>query len=573
MHYAAPYHTLLVLIFLRNRDMKPQNVLIGSNGRIKLCDFGFARAMSTNTIVLTSIKGTPLYMSPELVKEQPYDATSDLWSLGVILFELYVGQPPFYTNSIYSLINHIVKDPVKYPQDISREFKSFLQGLLQKNPSRRLTWPHLLDHPFVKETEADRDHSRQEKTHYASCGGQGGPRVRLESIMGAANDKESMFSTMSIKHNPSGTFSANGQGAGNNHNKLPHAQASIRSAAKLREEKAVYNEFGAKKKAEIESEKRLQKRRTDMIEEDTLRRKAARDLEVELNNSRSQTSNNNVSLNHSVQTHLEGNEDERGRERDREDEIAHSVSTTSNSSPRVNNASGTSGPYEEDYTASSSDFEKDIEAVIEEDENRDRNRDGSGSGEEGDKIEDFSFIKAGSSSASQKQLNDTSYSQDYTVEVDDEDEEYDNYESHPTQTVLQDIIENKQSTYNREIEVETIESKESKIFAADSLYWQKILSFVNRQDGRTLSSEGFYDILSSDEFSSKFVKLCDQVLLTDRGSKDALVLLASTKVSSAFKIAMVICRGAVTRATTATTSTTTVITSDKYKEKDKDNNK
>jgi serine/threonine protein kinase len=50
--------------------MKPQNVLIGSSGRIKLCDFGFARAMSSNTIVLTSIKGTPLYMSPELVKEQ-----------------------------------------------------------------------------------------------------------------------------------------------------------------------------------------------------------------------------------------------------------------------------------------------------------------------------------------------------------------------------------------------------------------------------------------------------------------------------------------------------------------------
>ena len=380
----STHYSILVLIFLNDRDMKPQNVLIGSNGRIKLCDFGFARAMSTNTIVLTSIKGTPLYMSPELVKEQPYDATSDLWSLGVILFELYVGQPPFYTNSIYSLINHIVKDPVKYPQDISREFKSFLQGLLQKNPSRRLTWPHLLDHPFVKETEADRDHSRQEKTHYASCGGQGGPRVRLESIMGAANDKESMFSTMSIKHNPSGTFSANGQGqnAGINHNKLPHAQASIRSAAKLREERAVYNEFGAKKKAEIESEKRLQKRRTDMIEEETLRRKAARDMENEVNNSRSQTSNdkNNVSLNHSVQTHLEGNEDERGRERERdgEDEIAHSVSTTSNSSPRVNNASGTSGPYEEDYTASSSDFEQDIEAVLEDDETRNRSKDGNG---------------------------------------------------------------------------------------------------------------------------------------------------------------------------------------------------
>lgn len=54
-----------------HRDMKPQNILIGARGKVKLCDFGFARAMSTRTLVLTSIKGTPLYMSPELVKEQP----------------------------------------------------------------------------------------------------------------------------------------------------------------------------------------------------------------------------------------------------------------------------------------------------------------------------------------------------------------------------------------------------------------------------------------------------------------------------------------------------------------------
>ena len=73
--------------------------------------------MSVSTLVLTSIKGTPLYMSPELVEEKPYDHTADLWSLGCILYELHTGVPPFYTNSIFQLVQLIVRDPVKWPLD------------------------------------------------------------------------------------------------------------------------------------------------------------------------------------------------------------------------------------------------------------------------------------------------------------------------------------------------------------------------------------------------------------------------------------------------------------------------
>ncbi|KAM8806752.1 serine/threonine-protein kinase 36 [Eudromia elegans] len=132
-----------------HRDMKPQNILLGKGGIIKLCDFGFARAMSIHTMVLTSIKGTPLYMSPELVEERPYDHTADLWSVGCILYELFVGTPPFYTSSIFQLVSLIVKDPVKWPENISPVFKSFLQGLLMKDPRQRLAWPELLSHPFI----------------------------------------------------------------------------------------------------------------------------------------------------------------------------------------------------------------------------------------------------------------------------------------------------------------------------------------------------------------------------------------------------------------------------------------
>ena len=98
-----------------HRDLKPQNILI-KDGVIKICDFGFAREMSTMTVCLHSMKGTPLYIAPEILREMPYDYKVDVWSLGIILFELSTGYPPFHASSIAELVPKIFKDKPHYPK-------------------------------------------------------------------------------------------------------------------------------------------------------------------------------------------------------------------------------------------------------------------------------------------------------------------------------------------------------------------------------------------------------------------------------------------------------------------------
>ena len=132
-----------------HRDMKPQNILVTANGSLKLCDFGFARALSRTTLVLNSIKGTPLYMAPELVQEHPYTEKIDIWSLGIIIYELYYGVPPYFTDSIYKLIKMIINEPVTWPGPISDEFKDFLLMALQKDPENRASCEELAKHPWI----------------------------------------------------------------------------------------------------------------------------------------------------------------------------------------------------------------------------------------------------------------------------------------------------------------------------------------------------------------------------------------------------------------------------------------
>ncbi|XP_055372563.1 serine/threonine-protein kinase fused [Condylostylus longicornis] len=148
-------HLVSALYYLHSnrilhRDLKPQNVLLDENLHAKLCDFGLARNMTLGTHVLTSIKGTPLYMAPELLSEKPYNHQADLWSLGCIIYETLVGQPPFCTTSILHLVRLIRLEEVKFPSFVGNDCTSFLQGLLEKDPTMRMTWAQILFHPFTE---------------------------------------------------------------------------------------------------------------------------------------------------------------------------------------------------------------------------------------------------------------------------------------------------------------------------------------------------------------------------------------------------------------------------------------
>ncbi|XP_031198973.1 serine/threonine-protein kinase ULK3 isoform X2 [Mastomys coucha] len=134
-------------------DLKPQNILLSSleKPHLKLADFGFAQHMSPwdEKHVL---RGSPLYMAPEMVCRRQYDARVDLWSVGVILYEALFGQPPFASRSFSELeekirSKRVIELPLR-PQ-LSLDCRDLLQRLLERDPSRRISFQDFFAHPWV----------------------------------------------------------------------------------------------------------------------------------------------------------------------------------------------------------------------------------------------------------------------------------------------------------------------------------------------------------------------------------------------------------------------------------------
>ncbi|PAV17117.1 AGC Akt kinase [Pyrrhoderma noxium] len=120
------------------RDLKPENILLDYTGHIALCDFGLCKLNMKDNDTTNTFCGTPEYLAPEVLNGSGYNRTIDWWTLGVLLYEMLSGLPPFYDESPDVMYKKIVNNPLVFSDVVGSDARSILTGLLSRDPLKRL---------------------------------------------------------------------------------------------------------------------------------------------------------------------------------------------------------------------------------------------------------------------------------------------------------------------------------------------------------------------------------------------------------------------------------------------------
>jgi serine/threonine protein kinase len=131
-----------------HRDIKPENILLDESGRVKIADFGWSNFEDKNKRI--TYCGTPEYLAPEMIKKEGHDTTVDIWDLGVLMFELLTGHPPFSGSNQTELFMNIKKHKINWPDDFPPLAKNLISKILKQNPKERVSLDEILQHAWFE---------------------------------------------------------------------------------------------------------------------------------------------------------------------------------------------------------------------------------------------------------------------------------------------------------------------------------------------------------------------------------------------------------------------------------------
>jgi len=151
---SVAYQALWGLGYLKHekrvhRDVKPQNILLNAKGEVKLTDFGISKELENSLALCQTFVGTFKYMSPERIRSEPYDFSSDIWSLGIVLLEAFLGIYPYPRCESHIEMAQTIMEcdaPRLGERDGSADFRQFICCCLRKNPKDRVHPEVLLEH-------------------------------------------------------------------------------------------------------------------------------------------------------------------------------------------------------------------------------------------------------------------------------------------------------------------------------------------------------------------------------------------------------------------------------------------